>query len=101
MAAAIGGDAFDRRQAVVWREVDDGETRAGLQRAQKIFVEGFGRGDVVIDAAQENRVATVGGELRVVGCAFDDRDIGEFLLGNFVAKRGQLGGVNFCGVDVA
>jgi hypothetical protein len=30
VASAIGGDAFDWREAVVRREVDDGETRAGF-----------------------------------------------------------------------
>src|SRR6267378_5072082 len=99
MAATVRRDSFDRVESGAGWEVDDGQLAAGLQRAYQGGVELGWLGQMVVDAAQKDRIAAFRGEIRVCFFALDNDYIGEVPLRHIRSEASKFLLVNFGGED--
>src|SRR5437879_6130094 len=72
----------DETKRLARRKVDNGEQTTRFERTEEAGVN-FGRmGEMMVNVAHEDRIATFGRKIRVGFAGFDDRDVREFSFGD-------------------
>ena len=89
MSAAIGGHTLRNLTSAAILEVDDGQPSARFQRRDEALVERVDGRDVVIDVAEENRIAARVGQIRRCLCAFDHAHVRQTFLFHVLARLPQ------------